>query len=309
MGSSRRGVSQDARDPPTIASGLTASTLTWLNLPSRPHHRHWTVELMADVLTRHPLVPSEHDVRPYRDASPHLGDPAALRALADESGYLYFPALLPTARVAQARDEIRLHGEACGWFQSGRGGPHGVFARPGATLSGQGFDDPDWTALQRRLNGEANSAFRALGQTIADLGIVDVLYETEPAALAQANIGWVKLPGSPQHTTRPHQDLYYAPTCPDQWTAWAPLTDTDLNLGTLALAEGSHQCGALHHESALTGIEMAADTRWASADAHVGDVIFFGALTVHAAWSNVTPDRARLSADYRFLRAGSPRVF
>ena len=268
---------------------------------------------MTDPLTHaalrsRPLVPGDFPVAPYRDASPQRHDPVALRALAHDLGYLYLPSVIPEALVDAARAEIRAHGETCGWFEPGPGNEPTVRARPGACLSGRGFDDPDWVALQRHVNADSESAFATLGRAVAALGVVDTLYGAEPAALARANIAWVKLPGSPQHTTRPHQDIFYAPACPDLWTAWLPLVETDLDLGPLAVAPGSHRRGVMAHLDALTGIAMAAKTPWASGPVRPGDVVFFGALCVHAAWSNVTPDRARVSADFRFLRRSSPPI-
>ena len=62
----------------------------------------------------------------------------------------------------------------------------------------------------------------------------------------------------------------------------------------------------MQHASALEGIPIPAGTRWDSSPVVVGDVLLFSALTVHAAWSNVSPDCVRISGDVRLHRQSSP---
>jgi hypothetical protein len=67
--------------------------------------------------------------------------------------------------------------------------------------------------------------------------------------------------------------------------------------------------GYLFLPGVLTGIVVPPDVTWASRPVRPGDVVIFDALTVHAAWSNISPSSVRVSFDIRYvprsLSAGS----
>lgn len=253
------------------------------------------------------LRPEAFRVAPFRDATPLLEDPDGLRQRAEADGYLYFPGLVASTVTEPALACARAIGERLDWFQPAAGDRAGlVEAQPGAHQSGRGFDDPGFVALQREMNNSPE--LRTLGGTAAVGRILEALYEEAPA-LARTNILWVKLPGSPEHTTGPHQDIYYVPQCPDLWTVWFPLVDTPMDVGPLAVIPGSHRGPLRPHDSALTAIVPPPRTDpWHSSAVTVGDVVLFHARTVHLAWSNIHPRRVRISADVRYLRASSPQV-
>jgi hypothetical protein len=46
--------------------------------------------------------------------------------------------------------------------------------------------------------------------------------------------------------------------------------------------------------------------RWTASDFAVGDVVVFHSLTVHKALPNASPDRLRLSVDYRYQAPSQP---
>lgn len=259
------------------------------------------------------LLPSDHRVHPLHPATGARNEPDALRATASQLGYVFLPGLAPAPIVAAARQLVRDIGVSFGWFLAEPDNPPTVHATPGRALQSRGFDDPEWIELQRLVNESA--AFRALGELPGVLKVLAAIYE-EPAALAQTNICWVKLPGSPEHTTLPHQDRVYAPGQPDLWTAWFPLVDNPMELGPLAVVPGSNRGEPWPHTVRSAGADperyrgpQGEDIEWASSPVRAGDVLLFGTNTVHAAWSNVTADRVRLSADLRYLRASSRQVF
>ena len=83
--------------------------------------------------------------------------------------------------------------------------------------------------------------------------------------------------------------------------------------GTLAILRGSHHYGVLPLEfslgagnrQAVLPNEMRDRLTWVTNDFSAGDVLLFGALTVHAALHNAT-GRMRLSVDFRYQCEGEP---
>jgi ectoine hydroxylase-related dioxygenase (phytanoyl-CoA dioxygenase family) len=243
------------------------------------------------------LRPEGRPVSPFEDATSLLGDPSGLRRQAHELGYLYFQGLLPDSVAMRVRRVVRDFGARCGWVESDASNPPEVLARHGAAMAGRGWDDPQWVQLQNELREQDD--FQALGNHDSIAQVLRTLYG-EPAALATANYCWIKLPGSPEHTTRPHQDGFYLPRCPRLYTVWVPLVTTPFEVGPLAVVAGSHRDGLWPHESAMVGIEVSRDVPWTSGPVRPGDVVFFPALTVHCAWSNISDRLVRVSLDLRY---------
>ena len=243
------------------------------------------------------LRPEEFDVVPFDDATDRLEDPAGLRALARDAGALFFRGLLGSSTIGALRAWVR---EACverGWAEPADDDPPRLTAKAGATMCGHGWDDPQWVELQRGFRTTPELAEVAGDAGL--IGIVETLLE-EPPRLATTNFCWLKLPGSPEHTTLPHQDLFYLPDCPRIWTVWVPLVDTPIEVGPHGVVKGSHRHGLWSHTDALHGIAVPADTIWTSSAVEPGDVVLFNALTVHCAWSNISPTQIRASLDLRY---------
>ncbi len=243
------------------------------------------------------LRPETFATAPFVDATPWRRDPPRLLELARELGYLYLRDFLPAGHVAAVRAFARSFCEQHGWLHPDpEGSPH-FAAVPGAQLAGRGWDDPRFVALQRELR--LLPAFQDLAQDPDLLAILEWVVG-EPVWLATANYCWLKFPGSPEQTTLPHQDLFYLPDTPRLWTAWAPLTDTPMDLGPLGVVPGSQRQGLWPHVDAMTGISVAPEVIWHTGPVRSGDVVLFDALAVHCAWSNVSPTMARASLDIRY---------
>lgn len=250
-----------------------------------------------------PLLPSRYPLAPFVDASAERARGPALRALAEEHGYLFFRGLVPGGLLEPVRAFVRAFAAREGWVLPDPANPSVITARPGARLAGRGWDDPAWIRLQR-----AAGELPAFWDLVESPLLLDVLGEVlgEPAAPATANHVWLKLPGSPEHTTRPHRDSFYLPACPRHWTAWIPLTDTPLDVGPLAVVPGSHRSAAWPQTDAMAGIDLPEHVVWHTEAITPGDVVFFGAATIHCAWSNVSPTSARLSLDVRYEPISTP---
>jgi len=243
------------------------------------------------------LLPEQFVSHPFHDSTGLLGDPDGLRAHIAAEGYLFFDGLVAPEVLAALRRWVRERCARRGWARPDpHNGPH-LLAAPGASMEGRGWDDPGWVALQRELAHAPE--FLALADGPLLTGLVEVLCGG-PATRATVNFCWLKLPGQPEHTTRPHQDLYYLHQCPQMWTVWLPLVDTPLELGPLGVVRRSHLGGVLPHVSPTVGMELPATTEWVTAGVKPGDVVIFDALTIHCAWSNVTAEHIRASFDLRY---------
>jgi ectoine hydroxylase-related dioxygenase (phytanoyl-CoA dioxygenase family) len=83
------------------------------------------------------------------------------------------------------------------------------------------------------------------------------------------------------------------------WTVWFPLVDTPLELGPLGIVPGSHK-KAWWHVDPLWGIDVPRDVAWATGPVRPGDIVAYGAATVHCAWSNVSEKNVRVALDVRY---------
>lgn len=252
--------------------------------------------MLGAALTE-PLLARDYQVTPFEDATPLLDFPDALRARAESLGTLFLPGFLPAEVVGAVRGFVRRLSDEHGWTQPDASNPPTVKGMPGAKLNGRGWDDPHWVDLQTALR--LSPEFDALAEHPRLHFVLETLLG-EPAACATANYAWLKLPGSPEHTTRAHQDLYYLPKSTRMWTVWVPMVDTPEDLGPLGVVPHSRDLGLLRHASPFIGIEDTRGLDWHSQAVQCGDLVIFDALAIHCAWSNVSATDVRLSADIRY---------
>ncbi len=248
------------------------------------------------------LRPEQYPVTPFEDATNLLEDPKILRARAEESGYLFFKALIPSDLIDPVRAFESSISGGFGWTEPNPQNLPFQQVKPGASFAGQGWDDPRFVQLQNQVCSHA--AFRRLVIDERVMRILEIVYG-EPAAVATMNQCWVKLPGTPEHTTLPHQDIYYLPNCPRMWTVWYPLVDTPLQVGPLAVVPGSHK-QIWPHADHLRGIDVPKNITWATGPVHPGDIVAYGAATVHCAWSNVSAGSVRVALDVRYEPRATP---
>ena len=243
------------------------------------------------------MLPAERRVSPFNESSHLLDDPGALRSGAADLGYLHFRELLPDSLLAPVRAFTRAAFAEFGWVRADPDNPPVIEAIPGAKLSARAWDDRDWVQFQ--LNFCKHPCFL----TLAEAPIVTEILEAimgEPAWLASMNFCWIQLPGSPEHTTLPHQDEWYLPHCDSMWTLWVPLVDMSLEVGPLGVVSGSHRRSVKDHFTAFSGLQVEPKVDWTSNEARAGDVVFFASRTIHCAWSNVSPTLAQVSAEIRY---------
>ncbi len=235
-----------------------------------------------------------------------LGDTDALRARLDADGYLYFREVLDPERIRAVRHEVLTALASEGWVAGGDLVDRAIaICRPvheGIDEFARGYD-----AVQR---GER---FHALAHDPTLVGIVrQVLGETAfPHPLKIARIAF------PEHyevSTPPHQDYPNNQGTPDLTATWIPLGDTPTWLGGIAILRGSHKWGLLPldmhpgpgNRQAKVPLEMLEACRWVTTDFHLGDVLMFPSMTVHAALHNASEVNLRLSVDFRYQLEGQP---
>lgn len=236
----------------------------------------------------------------YEASNALLKDPPALRARLAESGYLFFRGALDRERLLDARLDILKLCRAHGWIMPGSDLRDGVY-------SGIPFPDhPAYNKLYRELL-ELDS-FNGFAVSPEILRICEAVLDG-PVQSHRRTIARVSFPRHYVNTTQPHQDFFYIRGTPQTYTAWIPCGDCPNELGGLALLEGSHAQGFLPHVPAIGagnhGIPTAGwPNRWLTTDYRAGDFVLFHSHTIHGALDNHTPDRLRVSFDFRYQRQG-----
>jgi ectoine hydroxylase-related dioxygenase (phytanoyl-CoA dioxygenase family) len=243
------------------------------------------------------LLPEEREVYPLVESSHLLGDPGALQAKAQEDGYLHFREFVPESLLGPVRAFTREAFAKFGWVQGASDNIPQMKAVPNAKLSGRGWDDQDWVQFQPAFSKHPD--FLALAESQLVMDILEAILG-EPVWLASMNFCLIQLPGSPEHTTLPHQDQWYLPRCDSMWSMWAPLVDMPMEIGPIGVVPGSQQRRVGDHFTAFSGLQVEPKVVWASNDVHAGDVVFFSSRTIHCAWSNMSPTFAQVSADIRY---------
>jgi len=218
-----------------------------------------------------------------------------------ESGYLFFPRLLPLDAVTRLYRDV-LHILAKNELLH----PHEPIER-GIYRDGE----PAERALLERFHKEINQleTLEALAWTPALLQVMDAL--TEGGVLIHARkICRVKYPNDPYDVVLPHQDYWYIRGTTETYSVWIPLMAMDAEVGGLAVSPGSHRAGPREHarpsHSRFSGV-LDADTSlvWHRSDYQPGDALVFHSLTLHQGLLNRSR-QVRLSVDYRYQRVGDP---
>ena len=244
-------------------------------------------------------------LQPFTDSSGLVDQPARLRDNLERDGYLFLPGLLPRdaitsvfndfanilveAGVASREGEEQQLKPACRPFREG---------------------DADYFSVHDQLYKV--EAFHALAHHANLLKVMEIIQG--PGCFPHPlSIIRMVFPEHTPATTPPHQDFPNNQGSTKLTAAWIPLMACPAELGPLRVLQGSHRLGVLplqYHlgpgNRAAKLPESASALPWHCSDFAVGDVLLFGAMTVHAACHNLKPDWLRLSVDFRFQPAGEP---
>jgi hypothetical protein len=153
-------------------------------------------------------------------------------------------------------------------------------------------------------------SFHSLAHDAALLAVLRTLFG-EDVLVHPRNIARIMFPNNNRFTTPPHQDFIHIQGSTRTYTAWMPLGECPLELGGLTVLAGSHRVGVLpvHPASGAGGVGVATEDlglTWVSESFRLGDALLFHSHTVHRALDNGTPDRLRLSVDYRYQPLSEP---
>jgi hypothetical protein len=241
---------------------------------------------------------------PFVVSNPLLGDGDALRARMSEDGCLFFRGLVSAGSIGEARREILHCCAAAGWLRPGTSIEEGIAALGVCWTEPQ----PEFMAVYNAI--QKGEAFHALAHDRALIAMLEAMFG-EPALPHPRNIARIIFPQNTLFTTPSHQDYVHVQGTEETYTAWIPLGDCPQSLGSLAVLAGSHRAGILPVHRAYGAGGVGIDTeelpnRWVGGDFHVGDVVVFHSLAVHKALPNVSPDRIRLSVDYRYQPLSHP---
>ena len=241
-------------------------------------------------------------MKPFFDATPLLGDPAALRARMQQDGYLFIRGLLPRAAVANVQHQVGALARDGGWLCK-----YAPVEEARADLAGFCVDpEPRYLDVLRRINHLED--YHALKHHPALIGFLEGLLDgpilAHPRVLCR-NI----FPARTDYTTKAHQDFPNVQGTEEVYTAWIPLIDIPMEAGPLQVAAGTHAEGVydFHIGAGAGGIEISdpLDGCWHAGPFAAGDVLFFHSMTVHKGVPNLG-DRLRMSMDVRYQLVSEP---
>ncbi len=245
-------------------------------------------------------------IEPFTESNEFLGHPEKLREQACQDGYLFFRKLIDTDSIKRLRHDFLEICHRHGWTQGGESLMDGIRIG-GPFMEG---DEGYWPVLDEFQSLES---FHAFAHHPAILDMCDKLFG-EKTLVHPRNIGRIMFPENTKYTTPAHQDFIHIRGTENTYTAWIPLGDCPKYLGGLSVLSGSHRSGVYPVQPALGAGGLGIDTdpleangmHWVSGDYDIGDALFFHSHAVHKALPNQTPDRIRLSVDYRYQGGSQP---
>lgn len=242
-----------------------------------------------------------------RDSSDLLNDAAALRQRMAEDGYLLLRGLLDRDVVMRGRKAVLEYLDRHEGLAPGTPVLDGVMP-PGTR--------------ERTLVRPKDITHHPDVLAILESPRLFAFYETFYGAQARTfDYKWLRAVGNDKHTPSHMDVVYVGRGTHELCTAWVPIGDLDLQVGTLAICEGSHRLESYRRMRETYGrMDMDRDgvTGWLSEDPmhfvrnyggqwktttfQAGDLLTFGLFTLHASLTNVT-NRYRISADVRYQPA------
>ena len=253
-------------------------------------------------------TPTQRKRSLFYDATGLLDDPVALRARAEQDGYLFFKHFLPTEPLLELRRQML---EICaerGWLAKGHDLMEGVID---ADAINRVADDDLRTDVgvshEAYLAVQKLELFHTIPHHPKLLSLYKNLFGKEAIPHARHIARMITCHRSVVPTP-PHQDHIYIQGTPKTWTCWFPVGNCSRNMGSLTVLRGSHLNGVVAVRPAkgaggLASILCPNEIDWVEGDFELGDILTFPSYTVHRALRSQHRDRIRLSCDIRFQPA------
>lgn len=243
-----------------------------------------------------------------RDATPHLGNPAALRARLDDEGYLLLRGLQDRDLVLEARRQmIHVLRE------------EGIADRSGGLLDARPAPPGQPRGSDSRLS--QCPAFRQVVESDRIRAFMQGIYGAEALTFTYK---WTRVVGPGDFTGAHYDIVYMGRGSTGVLTVWTPFGDLGFEHGTLAVVPGSHCLPGFERVRSTYGrMDVDRDRvaghfstdpldvtgryggRWATSEFRAGDVLIFGMYMMHMSLVNTSAE-FRLTADTRWQKAGDP---
>ena len=245
-------------------------------------------------------------LKPFTVSNDILDQPDKLREQANKDGYLFFRGLIDADSINNLRQDFLEICHRHGWSKGGESLMKGI-RTGGPFMEG---DDGYWPVLDEFQSMES---FHAFAHHPAILDMCDTLFG-EKTLVHPRNIGRIMFPENTKYTTPAHQDYIHIRGTEETYTGWIPLGTCPEYMGGLTVLEGSHRSGVYPVKPAFGAGGLGIDTTpleedgltWVKGDYEIGDALFFHSHAVHKALPNQSPDRIRLSVDYRYQGWSKP---
>lgn len=239
---------------------------------------------------------SDTQIQKFIESNDIISNPNALHSRLRKEGYLFFRNLLPQEDVLNLQHRILKFCDEAGWIKKGTDWKDGLTNHK-PLVEGE----PGWEPVYEKL--QKCEEFHRLKLHPNVLKLMESLFEEKPFCLP-CTIGRIAFPHDNERATAPHQDWLYVQGSSYTLTCWAPVGDIPQEVGGLKILVGSHKTGFLvsHKAQGPGGNTVPIDPTlpWAATDYRAGDVLIFLPMTIHGALPNQTPDRLRLSMDFRY---------
>ena len=242
---------------------------------------------------------------PFPVSNSLLAQPDALRERFSRDGFVFFKQILPREKLRALRAQFTR-----------------ILAEEGFIEGGEAIDEA--RAIGKPFREGTDEYFQVHDRVVRledfhALAHDDRLMEVMRAALGESafphplSIARLIFPKHREVTTPAHQDFPNNQGSQMLTAAWIPLGDCPKTMGPIKVLGGSHRFGLLplryHLGPGGRRAEIPEEMNhltWYASPFEAGDVLLFGALTVHAAMDNLDAQRMRLSVDYRYQLEGEP---
>lgn len=243
-------------------------------------------------------------LQPFRVSNDALGDPAELRRRIADEGYLFLRKFQDPDKLRHLRrDILEALRQASDWIVPGSKLDEGRVDPDKACTEGNREYSRVYTQVQKLRSMHASGHWPEVVDLVSEIVAGPVL--PHPMKITRL---W--FPQYTAHTTPFHQDFVHFQSNLEVITVWTPVGDCPLELGPLAVVEGSHKVGKVvdHHFSLGAGGQKVTRPEERGiprcSDFEIGDTLVFGCLMVHGALPNFTEDRLRVSLDNRYQLDG-----